>query len=514
MDNDDDYDSTDEIEMRPLLGDHLSPSEASDAEEVKSLPEAREEVKSLLGDCPTPGYWNLKKIHDFANQVIWKYWVNISKIGVSLPNMVENEKDKAIVRWAITNGYGDYECYQFDKLEAKLGLEDKSWVNKISLYVKNTDKYFRMIEQFPNLARVHIYDHDYSRDHNFVDVSPLSKCPKLIQLRLDKCEPRGIASLSKLANLTAVCINHSELEDLSEFAGLVNVKKLDLSFNKITNISPLASLVNLESLTLNHNKIADLSPLAGLRKLTELNLMLTSVPNADGAYDISPLSGLTKLTKLNLFGNVDIKDVTPLFGLINLRELNIDCTEIYDVPFLSNNPRLSKVVQPGVRRFNRAPDVKKHQYLYTEGVDLRKEKKGIIQIPMNDSPDRNNDPIGYCRQAVLLHVYAHPNTLNGFRFRIVSDTDLPVTKLFSSVTNPPDHFEFERDKTNRDANTLQQIMDMNLVTLTQNVPKQVSFKTGSRRVMDSLESIHDYVEFSYEMSINHTTPCTLFVTPF
>ncbi|MCY4484861.1 MAG: leucine-rich repeat domain-containing protein [Spirochaetaceae bacterium] len=149
------------------------------------------------------------------------------------------------------------------------------------------------LEHATNLATLEFH-------HTQIDLSFLTRFPKLTRLRIEESRLSDIAPLAALTGLTHLNLKRNEIGDISALASLTNLTTLNLRWNLISDISPLAGLTSLTELDLGRNEISDISPLAALTNLTELMLLQNQIT------DVSPLlenTGLSEGDSINLAQN-------------------------------------------------------------------------------------------------------------------------------------------------------------------------------------------------------------------
>ena len=166
-------------------------------------------------------------------------------------------------------------------------------------------------------------------DHNqVVDVSALSQLKNLKRLWLDNNQIVGVSWLSQLTKLDRLQLNNNQIVDVRALFRLTNLEWLVLDNNQIVDVSPLFQLTNLSELRLNNNQVVDVSGLSQLTKLQRLHLDNNQIVN------VSALSKLTKLQRLHLDNN-QVVDVSGLSQLTNLKYLYLKNNQIVDVSMLS-----------------------------------------------------------------------------------------------------------------------------------------------------------------------------------
>ena len=149
------------------------------------------------------------------------------------------------------------------------------------------------LEHATNLATLEFH-------HTQIDLTFLTRFPKLTRLRIEESQLSDISALAALTGLTELNLKRNEVSDISALASLTNLTKLNLRWNQISDIAPLASLTSLTELDLGRNEISDVSPLAALTNLTELMLLQNQIS------DVSVLvenPGLAEGDTLNLAQN-------------------------------------------------------------------------------------------------------------------------------------------------------------------------------------------------------------------
>ncbi len=151
-----------------------------------------------------------------------------------------------------------------------------------------------------------------------LDLTPLAKLKKLVELNLSKTYPADLQALEKLPELAAINVSDCGLDSLSDFNEFKALCCITANRNEITSLSSFNGKV--QELYLNENPLSDLSPLKKQTGLVYLEIADTDVSN------LSPLSGLKTLESLNIIGT-KVSDVSILKGCPALRTLycNSDC---------------------------------------------------------------------------------------------------------------------------------------------------------------------------------------------
>ena len=139
------------------------------------------------------------------------------------------------------------------------------------------------LEHATNLATLEFH-------HTQIDLSFLTRFPKLTRLRIEESKLSDIAPLAALTGLTDLNLKRNEISDISPLASLTNLTKLNLRWNRLSDISPLASLTSLTELDLGRNEISDISPLAALTNLAELMLLQNQISDVSALVENTGLS--------------------------------------------------------------------------------------------------------------------------------------------------------------------------------------------------------------------------------
>ena len=366
-------------------------------------------VKELVEDEKMDSkFWTELRADFLASDLI--YWHYLAKVKGANISFVNDTKEKMMLKWALTNGHYKFMRDnnfddEFERLIDMFGLEDKTWITRLSSGVMRTHGIkLNDLTDFPNLSRLYLTQMNQTApDHwlntrdrvgnghghyihtSSADISFFPILPKLVYLDLSFNSIRDISSLQYLTNLVHLELRHNPIADISPLATLTNLRYLDLSHTSVCNlhplaritdlegliirgkvidVSPLADLINLLHLDLSGNRISDISPLAGLTKLTRLILYRNEINDAkplaslvnlvelqlDGAFtmdnahtDISPLAGLVKLEILSLCCD-RISDISPLKGLVNLVNLNLKNNHVSDVSPLAGLTKLKRLI--------------------------------------------------------------------------------------------------------------------------------------------------------------------------
>ena len=149
------------------------------------------------------------------------------------------------------------------------------------------------LEQATNLAKLDFH-------HTQVDLSFLTRFPKLTRLRIEESKLSDISALAALTGLTELNLKRNQISDISPLASLSKLTKLNLRWNQISDLSPLASLTNLTELDLGRNEISDIAPLATLTNLTELTLLQNQIGDVSALVENT---GISEGDSINLAQN-------------------------------------------------------------------------------------------------------------------------------------------------------------------------------------------------------------------
>lgn len=296
----------------------------------------------------------------------------------------------------------------------------KTWISKLSTALKNPDtvRYLDLetlppLARFPQLRALRLHEIEELDLPTLVE--NLSKhCPKLEFLELDACELQDIAPLQKLIGLRFLLLPDNEISQIAPLLYLKNLEYLDVSGNPIQDIAPLSDLTKLRFLDLSETSITELSALTQLTKLEyvllfrclrirdftpllKLPLRTLNISFCD-TVALKPifthLSSFTKLRELSLQGAISNptwlskiaklpmleeltigqnpsigKHLSTLAPLKNLLYLDIHQTNAPDLKWVTNHPRLIKLIC----QYNKISDLspllqlKDLRYLYPFG---------------------------------------------------------------------------------------------------------------------------------------------------
>ncbi len=98
-----------------------------------------------------------------------------------------------------------------------------------------------------------------------------------------------LTGLEHATNLATLEFHHTQV-DLSFLTRFPKLTRLRIEESRLTDISPLASLTGLTHLNLKRNEISDISPLAALPNLTELMLLQNQITDVSALLENTGLS--------------------------------------------------------------------------------------------------------------------------------------------------------------------------------------------------------------------------------
>ena len=171
------------------------------------------------------------------------------------------------------------------------------------------------------------------------DTAPLTNLPKLSDvdvevpsfipdpnLRAAVHEALGIETNSRITtdsmkNLTKLNAPKLGITDLTGLEYAVNLKSLSIMGNQITDITPLSNLTRLTHLYMGRNRISNINPLTSLITLQRLGAQNNQI------RDIGVLIGFVNLEYLRLAGN-PITDTAPLTNLPKLSDVDIEISSL------------------------------------------------------------------------------------------------------------------------------------------------------------------------------------------
>lgn len=141
-------------------------------------------------------------------------------------------------------------------------------------------------------------------DCSITDLSALSVCTSLEELRLSGNYIRDIGPLLDIPKLRVLDLSNNMISDIRPLMSITTLEHLNLAGNKISSITALSQLKQLKELVLNGNDIDGTQNLAKLSALKILGLKDTGISDAD----LERLYNLKNLTVLALENNPDITE--------------------------------------------------------------------------------------------------------------------------------------------------------------------------------------------------------------
>lgn len=141
-------------------------------------------------------------------------------------------------------------------------------------------------------------------DCSITDLSALSVCTSLEELRLSGNYIRDISPLLDIPKLRVLDLSNNMISDIRALMSMTTLEHLNLAGNKISSITALSQLKQLKELVLNGNDIDGTQNLAKLSALKILGLKETGISDAD----LEKLYNLKNLTVLALENNPDITE--------------------------------------------------------------------------------------------------------------------------------------------------------------------------------------------------------------
>ncbi|MDD5901899.1 MAG: leucine-rich repeat domain-containing protein [Oscillospiraceae bacterium] len=141
-------------------------------------------------------------------------------------------------------------------------------------------------------------------DCSITDLSALSVCTGLEELRLSGNYIRDISPLLDIPKLRVLDLSNNMISDIRPLMSMTTLEHLNLAGNKISSITALSQLKQLKELVLNGNDIDGTQNLAKLSALKILGLKETGISDAD----LEKLYNLKNLTVLALENNPDITE--------------------------------------------------------------------------------------------------------------------------------------------------------------------------------------------------------------
>ena len=141
-------------------------------------------------------------------------------------------------------------------------------------------------------------------DCSITDLSALSVCTRLEELRLSGNYIRDIGPLLDIPKLRVLDLSNNMISDIRPLMSMTTLEHLNLAGNKISSITALSQLKQLKELVLHGNDIDGTQNLAKLSALKILGLKDTGISDAD----LERLYNLKNLTVLALENNPDITE--------------------------------------------------------------------------------------------------------------------------------------------------------------------------------------------------------------
>lgn len=141
-------------------------------------------------------------------------------------------------------------------------------------------------------------------DCSITDLSALSVCTSLEELRMSGNYIRDISPLLDIPKLRVLDLSNNMISDIRPLMSITTLEHLNLAGNKISSITALSQLKQLKELVLNGNDIDGTQNLAKLSALKILGLKETGISDAD----LEKLYNLKNLTVLALENNPDITE--------------------------------------------------------------------------------------------------------------------------------------------------------------------------------------------------------------
>ena len=325
-------------------------------------------VRDLVkNDEPTNTGWTSDKaLYLSSDLVYWNYMWKVKKMTEDELLATKDANERVALKWALANGH--YESDKFDTLVSMFGLEDKSWVRKLTLDNIAKHNLAHELESYHALTYLDITNEvggEYKEVRNYLFDMPkltnlLRGLNNLTTLHMGACDSyiKDFSPLGQLTQLTNLKLYHCQIDDVSSFCNLINLTHLNLQNNKIRDVTPLSQLTNLLHLNVSCNYIRNVSSLAALTKLVHLDLSwnrikdISCVSNllalehlflcANGFSDIAPISGLTKLQTLAISLN-NVKDISTLSNLTELTCLCVNAHTLSDTSVLSKFTKLTQL---------------------------------------------------------------------------------------------------------------------------------------------------------------------------
>lgn len=171
-----------------------------------------------------------------------------------------------------------------------------------------------------------IYNDEASTDIIEISLGGKTFSSDVTKLDLSDCSITDISALSVCSSLEELRLGGNYIRDISPLLDIPKLRVLDLSGNMISDIRPLMSMTTLEHLNLANNDISSITALSQLKQLKELVL---SGNDIDGTQSLAKLSSL-KILSLKDTGISD-SDLEKLYNLKSLTSLSLE-----------NNPDLTE----------------------------------------------------------------------------------------------------------------------------------------------------------------------------
>lgn len=218
------------------------------------------------------------------------------------------------------------------------GASDMDWQERENVTHISLDD----VALFPNLGYFSVYNFEAT-----VDVSALSKCPILYQLRFSDAKFTSLNDFANIPALKYLEVEDSEVTDISALQRMDMLHEIEVQGNPLTqnDLEVLRGNDTLSSITLSSYQIDDYSLLASMEQLTSLDFY-----NLEH-IDFNQLQTLTNLTNLYLHFDYDNRYLD--------RGDENEAEALNDLSFLSNMTNLTYLYMQGVKDSEQLQYVKK-----------------------------------------------------------------------------------------------------------------------------------------------------------
>lgn len=169
-----------------------------------------------------------------------------------------------------------------------------------------------------------------ANNNGITDISPLSHCAKLFDLRLDN---NSIASLEPLENcekLSVLSVNNNKLSNLRGVESSLELSELYAASNNIESLNGLENATLLKNVNLNNNNISNFSVISKSK-----NSLISFFADNNNISDLSFLSDCISLTTISLNDN-DLNSLEAIKNSVDLSMISCRNNHLSDLKGLEN----------------------------------------------------------------------------------------------------------------------------------------------------------------------------------